>query len=100
MARPSEPTAPGAATAPADASEPRVEELFARYAQHGAPSDLALVFDRTAPALLEVAMHLARDASEAEDLLQTTFLVAIEKRRRYDPARPLVPWLGGILTKA
>jgi DNA-directed RNA polymerase specialized sigma24 family protein len=46
------------------------------------------VFD-AAPRLLRLAIHLAGDPSEAEDLVQATFLTAIERAelRRVAPAR-------------
>ena len=70
---------------------------FARYQAKGEPKALARVFDLLAPELLLVAAHFARDESESEDLVQTTFLEAIESVGRFDPARPLRPWLIGIL---
>ena len=76
----------------------RLETLFDRYRARGDVQALARVFDRTAAELLRVAMHLVRDPVAAEDLLQETFLTAIEHAERYDRARPLVPWLVGILT--
>ena len=48
-------------------------------------------------ALHAVACRLTRNPTEAEDLVQTTFLVAIERSVTYDATRPLVPWLMGIL---
>jgi RNA polymerase sigma-70 factor (ECF subfamily) len=74
-----------------------VDRAFARYCRTGSPRALAAVYDRAAVELARIARHLAADAHEAEDLLQETFLVAIEQRRRYDPARAVVPWLLGIL---
>lgn len=58
---------------------------------------LSRVFDELAPELYAVARHLSRGTSEAEDLVQQTFLVAIERAGSFDPARPLRPWLFGIL---
>lgn len=41
--------------------------------------------------------RLGRDA--AEDVVAETFLVAFDRRHRYDPARPDArPWLYGIAT--
>ncbi len=74
------------------------ESLFDRYRRRGDVRALAKVFDRTAPELLRIAMHVARDPIVAEDLLQETFLAAIESAERYSASRPLVPWLAGILT--
>lgn len=70
---------------------------FDRFRKHGDPASLALVFDGTAHDLASLAVHLVRDANEAEDLVQQTFLTAIEKRDQYDLERPLLPWLVGIL---
>ena len=72
---------------------------FARYKVKGEPKALARVLNLLAPELLLVAAHFARDESEAEDLVQTTFLDAIESVDRFDPARPLRPWLIGILVR-
>ena len=73
--------------------------LFLRYRDEGDAEALAAVFDRTAPALLRLAMHLAQDAATAEDLVQSTFVTAMENARRFKPDRPLLPWLIGILLK-
>ena len=75
-----------------------VEQLFVRYRKHGDASALAEVFERTAPEILRVGLHFARDPAAAEDLLQATFVVAMESAGAFDPERPLVPWLLGILT--
>src|SRR5262249_53580687 len=70
---------------------------FPRFQQERDPQALAEVFDAAAPQLLRLALHLSRDPNAAEDLVQTTFLVAIEHRMDYDPGSPLLPWLFGIL---
>lgn len=72
------------------------EELFERF-RRGDAAALGELFDRVAPALLRIAVHLAQDPAEAEDLLQATFLKAIEARAEWDGARPIVPWLCGVL---
>ncbi len=76
---------------------PDPDTSFAAFAKGGDPDDLARVFEATAPKLLRVALHLARDTADAEDLVQATFVTAMEKAGDYDPARPLLPWLTGIL---
>ena len=76
-----------------------VEQLFARFASQGDVDALSEVFDRTAPALLRLSVQICGREAEAEDLLQATFLVAIEKARAFDPARSLTAWLVGILQK-
>jgi len=70
---------------------------FLRFARDRDPDALAAVFDATAPGLLRLAMHLTGEPAEAEDLVQTTFLAAIESARSYDGARPVRRWLAGIL---
>lgn len=75
----------------------RTDRLFERFRRAGDPRALAGVFDRTAPELWRVAAHLCRDRHEAEDLVQGTFLTAIEDKESWDPARPVLPWLLGIL---
>lgn len=71
---------------------------FDRFRREGDPAALTAVFDAVAPDLLQLGNHLARDAAEAEDLVQETFLIAIRKARRWDGRRPVRPWLVGILT--
>lgn len=70
---------------------------FRTYQQHRDPAALAAVFDAAAPRLLLVAMHLCRDAATAEDLVQTVFLQALRDVDRFDPRRPVLPWLLGML---
>ena len=73
------------------------ERLFARFREHGDARALARVFDLTAPKLLAVARHLALDVAAAEDLVQATFVCAIERSSSWNPKRALMPWLVGIL---
>ncbi|HEX5052091.1 MAG TPA: sigma-70 family RNA polymerase sigma factor [Planctomycetota bacterium] len=75
-----------------------VEQSFRRYREHGDVKALGAVFDAVAQELALVAAHLAPAGVDAEDLVQATFLAAIEHRERWDPARALLPWLIGILT--
>ncbi len=77
----------------------KLDRLFDRFRRKGDASALGKVFDTTAPELMEVAVHLTRDPGEAEDLVQATFLTAIEKANDYDADRRLVPWLVGILVR-
>ncbi len=72
-------------------------ELFLRFRTRNDMRALARVFDRVAPELSAVAARLARTSGEAEDLVQVTFLTAIERTRTFDASRPLIPWLLGIL---
>lgn len=71
---------------------------FERYRRHGDIQALGEVFDALAPRLLPVAMHLCGAAAAAEDALQETFVLAIERADAFDAARRLEPWLVGLLT--
>ncbi|MCR9247389.1 MAG: sigma-70 family RNA polymerase sigma factor [bacterium] len=72
-----------------------VEQQFERFRQQADSEALAEVFDAVGSELLLIAGHVA--AGSAEDLVQATFLDAIEQRDRWDGSRPLRPWLIGIL---
>jgi RNA polymerase sigma-70 factor (ECF subfamily) len=74
-----------------------LEQDFIEFSQTGSAGAMARLFDAAAPELLLIAGHLARDAGGAEDLVQETFLVAIEGRATFDPTRRVMPWLLGIL---
>lgn len=74
------------------------DKAFAEFRRTGDPVALAEVFDLCSTEVLQVAVRLCRDPAEAEDLLQQTFLTAIERAQTYDPERRLMPWLMGILT--
>lgn len=73
------------------------DRLFAEFRRSGDPRALGQVYDQLAPELLGIALHTARDPAEAEDVLQATFLAAIEQAQRFDPAQRVLPWLVGIL---
>jgi RNA polymerase sigma-70 factor (ECF subfamily) len=73
-------------------------ERFAQFAAEGSHQALAEAFDLVAPELLRTASVLTRRAEEAAELVQDTFVAAIESRHRFEPGRSLVPWLVGILS--
>ena len=73
------------------------DRLYRRYCETGDPAALAAVFDRIAPELWRIARHLTRDPHGAEDLVQETFTVAIEKRSQFQRDRRVLPWLLGVL---
>ncbi len=75
----------------------KLDRLFVRFRDKDDGAALAAVFDATSRELFEVACHLVKNASDAEDLVQATFLTAIVKARSYDAASPLQGWLYGIL---
>ena len=74
-----------------------IETLFERFRTRGDLAALTQLFDEVAPELLPLALRLSGERHDAEDLVQETFLVALEKQADYDAARPLRPWLVGIL---
>lgn len=74
-----------------------LEALFVQFRERGDARALAEIFDRTAPELLVLARRLVLDVASAEDVVQETFVVAIEQRARFDANRSLLPWLVGVL---
>lgn len=78
--------------------EEHLNELYRSFQKNGDVEALAEVFDLAAPKIERVARHLCGDEAEAEDALQATFQTAIEKVAEWDAARPLMPWLLGILS--
>jgi RNA polymerase sigma factor (sigma-70 family) len=73
------------------------DRLLRHFCRTGDPRALGRLFDRAAPELLRAALWLCRDRTDAEDLLQRTFLTVIESRANFDVTRPAMPWLIGIL---
>ncbi len=51
------------------------------------------------PAVYRRCFYLLGDPVEAEDAAQETFLRAFQARERYDPARPVRPWLLTMATR-
>ena len=74
-----------------------LEKAFTRFRRTGDPKALADVFDATAPELFRVAMHLLGDPHLAEDVVQTSYLVAIEERDSFKGKSSVFTWLMGIL---
>jgi RNA polymerase sigma-70 factor (ECF subfamily) len=72
---------------------------FARYVQGGDRAALASVFAAAAPELRALAARVAGRGPAAEDLVQATWLAAIEGAGRFEPGRPVRPWLAGILVR-
>lgn len=78
-------------------AEQTLESLFVRYSGDGDIEALAEVFDRVAPDLQRLARRLCGDRNRAEDLVQATFLAALERPGTFEAGRALRPWLLGIL---
>lgn len=70
---------------------------FDRWRVHGDLAALGAVFDAVAPRLLPVALHLCGHVADAEDALQQTFLLAMDKAAAFDRTQRLEPWLAGLL---
>ncbi|MBL8754109.1 MAG: sigma-70 family RNA polymerase sigma factor [Planctomycetes bacterium] len=77
---------------------PSLEDLFRTFLATGDEAALAQWLRRSAPSLRAGARRLGADAEDAEDLVQETLVAAIHGAARWDPTRPLLPWLKGILT--
>jgi RNA polymerase sigma-70 factor (ECF subfamily) len=75
-----------------------IEHLFLRFRRRGDASALGEVFDRTAEDLFKLALYLGPEATDAEDLVQATYLTAIEAAHNFESGRRLLPWLLGILS--
>ncbi|HEB54671.1 MAG TPA: sigma-70 family RNA polymerase sigma factor [bacterium] len=75
-----------------------LEQLFRNYLDTGDEAALEHCMHRCRAPLRRLARRLGTDACDAEDLIQETFIAAIEGAARFDPNRPLLPWLKGILT--
>ncbi len=89
--------APLRCTARVPMSPSPADLAFVRFQTTGRSDALAEVFDLTAADLLRVAAHLAADAHAAEDLVQETFLAAIESRATFTAGEDVAAWLAGIL---
>ncbi|HEX6882962.1 MAG TPA: sigma-70 family RNA polymerase sigma factor [Planctomycetota bacterium] len=76
-----------------------LERAFLEFRERGDARAMARVFDGTAQELLLVAANLARRGGEAEELVQETYLEALRRPQGWDAARPLLPWLLGILVQ-
>ena len=74
-----------------------IRSAFLEFRRDGSGAALARVFDAVAPELLLVAYHLGASAHDAEDLVQSTFVVAMRAADSYDATRSLRRWLFGIL---
>ena len=52
-----------------------------------------LLVERHSPAVFNAALRLVGQRETAADITQETFLRAYQALHRFDPARPLTPWL-------
>ena len=76
---------------------PSPDDLFAEFLRRGEPARFAELHDLLRDELLRAAERLAPSRSAAEDLVQATFLGALESAGRFERGRKVMPWLVGIL---
>ena len=77
---------------------PPLEQLYRHFLATGDEAALEQCMRRAGPTLRRLARRLGASSDDADDLVQETFVAAIQGADRYDTARPLLPWLKGILT--
>src|SRR5690606_1303073 len=73
------------------------DQWFARFRDERDPECLGRVFDATARQLYQLACHLMPGTSDADDLLQATFMLAIENCGKYRDGASVLSWLFGIM---
>ena len=74
-----------------------IDRSFQRFVRRGDVEALGRVFDAAAPELLGIAFRLTGAAPDAEDVVQATFLTAIERAETFEESRRAMPWMLGIL---
>lgn len=79
-------------------SKDRIEDLFLRFRATGDVAALAEVYDRSVGELGRIAVYLSGSVAAAEDLLQDTYLIALQRAVSFQAGKPLMPWLLGILS--
>ncbi|HEX6810880.1 MAG TPA: sigma-70 family RNA polymerase sigma factor [Planctomycetota bacterium] len=77
---------------------PSDEDLFASFQRQRDCQALAVLFRRRADELLRLAVFLAPRPTDAEDLVQATFLSAIARAETFRAEHRVMSWLCGILT--
>lgn len=73
------------------------DHLFRDFLRNGDPEAFASLYDSVRPELLGLASRLSPNASYAEDLVQATFLGALESASRFKRGHKVMAWLVGIL---
>lgn len=74
------------------------EAHLIRRAQQGDLDAFERLCDTYRPTLRQLAMRMLRNADDANDVVQDTFLKAYRGLADFDPTRPLKPWLCRICT--
>lgn len=75
-------------------SENRIDQaLLVQRAISGDDSSWAVLIRRHQRPVYRLAYLLSGDPDEADDIAQETFLRAFKAMQRFDPERPMMPWL-------
>lgn len=69
-----------------------------RRAQDGDQAAYRIVLRAIVPAIRRIAARRIFDEALVEDAVQDTLMTVHRLRHTYDPARPLMPWVGAIAT--
>lgn len=90
---PNEPQVPGSPRTP------RLEDLLAAFARTREAGVLGEVFAVAHNPLWHVAHAVTHDGSLADDAVQDVFVDLLRLGTRYDPSRPALPWLAGMVRR-
>lgn len=74
-------------------SLPGWEEHLVAQAKQGEAVAFELLMDMHRPAVLSHAMRMLRDAEDANDAVQETFVKACRGLKGFESGRPMLPWL-------
>lgn len=74
------------------------DDVLVRAVQGGEQAAFSQIVRRYQRAVYRVAWALTRNASDADDLAQETFVRAYQAIGRFRPGEPLYPWLARIAT--
>ena len=69
------------------------EQSLIRRAQAGDRDAFGALVRYSYPRVYRVAMRIARNREDAAEMTQETFVRAVQSIGRFDPQRPLFPWL-------
>ncbi len=67
--------------------------LLKRYIRHRSPVLMGQLYDRVAPQLLSLALHLTKNPTQAEGLVQEVFLQAMQDCEQWDSVVSVASWM-------